>query len=780
MQPDPKLLPPGAPPPAPVPSAYYQDPGYYDEPASGGLLEYWLIIRRRKGALVLIAFLATLAAILLTLPQTPIYQGRASIEIQELNENFLNMKQVSPVSEAGNYTALTDIQTQIKILQSDSLLKRVVAKLKAGRPAATLPDPGRISAWRRALNLPEPAPEDLQDRTLRRAKDNLKVRAAGQTRIIEILFDSPDPRLAAAFANTLASEYIDQNMEARWQMTQRTGDWLQRQLEDMRIKLERSEDALQRYARRAGLLYTTSGANEKTNINEDKLRQLQADLGRAHADRVARQSAFEMARTAPPDTLADVLNDASLREYQTKLAELRRQWAENATTFTPEHAKMRRVQAQIQSLELALNQQRAAILARIRNDYEESARREKLLADSYARQSQIVTQEAERGIQYNILKREVDSNRQLYEAMLQRVKEAGIASALRASNIRIVDSAEPPKFPYKPNLLLNAAIGLLAGLFLGVAFIVIRERADRTLQEPGDAAFYLNLPELGVIPSAASEFRKRFYYYGRRKPAPPRLTGLQLTGPQPSGNGSSLPERVELVTWQRKPSGMAESFRSVLTSILFSGKNGDRPRVIVLTSAGPAEGKTTVLCNLGIALAEIRQRVLLIDADLRKPRLHELLELDNQRGLSTLLEQPELTDAALDGIVHQTRIPGLFLLPAGPATPAATNLLYSRALAELIQRFKTDFDMLLIDTPPMLHMPDARVIGRLAGAVIIVARAGATTRDSAQAASQRLTADAIPVLGVILNDWNPSHAHPYSHYKNYYGGPGGQYYHHTS
>ena len=352
-----------------------------------------------------------------------------------------------------------------------------------------------------------------------------------------------------------------------------------------------------------------------------------------------------------------------------------------------------------------------------------------------------MTADGEKSIQYNILKREVDSNRQLYEAMLQKVKESAIASAVRASNIRVVDAAAAPGSPYKPSLKTDASMGLLGGLFLGIVFVVIRERANRTLQEPGETPFWLNLPELGVIPSASVRGRLFIKDYGRKllgegnrdlSLAPAKATGAAGEAPQ---------DRVELVTWLQKPSAIAEAFRVVLTSLLFSGNNGSRPRVLVVTSSSPRDGKSTVASDLAIALAEIKQKVLLIDANLRRPRQHEIFQVPNIKGLSTLLLERPLPPERLEGIVQETRIPGLFLLPSGPTNQAAANLLYSANLPELLAQFKKEFDMVILDTPPMLQMPDARVVGRIADGVLLVLRAGQTTRDAAIAARQRFSED---------------------------------------
>jgi capsular exopolysaccharide synthesis family protein len=243
-------------------------------------------------------------------------------------------------------------------------------------------------------------------------------------------------------------------------------------------------------------------------------------------------------------------------------------------------------------------------------------------------------------------------------------------------------------------------------------------------------------------------------------------------------SAKAQPERVELATYVHKGSALAESFRATLTSILFSGHNGNRPRMLVVTSANPGEGKTTVASNLAVAMAEIGQRVLLVDADLRKPRVHDIFGVANTYGLTDLLRNRTVDGDSLDEAIQEpTAVPGLSVLPSGPPTAAASNLLHSPALPELMKRFKGRFDMVLIDTPPMLQMPDARVAGRLADAVVLVVRADSTTRDAAVAARQRFADDSTRVLGTILNDWNPKkpgsgyshyHAHAYHGHAEYY------------
>ena len=724
-----------------------------------GLIFYWRLIRRRKGALLTIALLGGLAGVVATLPQTRLFQARGSLEIQALNADFMNMRQVDPNSPAPDYTASDAyVQTQIKILQSKSLTDRVLAKMRRTGQLVPESNISPLALWLKKIGVKDPRPQEPPNpkRSGRELANSLSVHSAGQTRVVEISADSTNPQMAADFVNTLAAEFIQQNLEARFHSSQNTGEWLTQQIDEMRTKLETSEDRLQAYARQTGLLFTS----EKNNVSEEKLKQLQNDLTIAQNDRVTKQSRYEMARQAAPESLPDVLNDLTMRDDLTKVTELKRQLAELTSQYTPEHYKVGRVQAQIASIEAALQKQKMAILDRIGNDNQEALRREKLLSDAYAAQVRLVTKDAEKAIQYNILKREVDSNRQIYEGMLQKVKESGIAAAMRASNIRVVDPAEAPESPYKPSLPQNVALGILGGMLLGLAYVVTREQADRTIQQPGDAANYMHVPELGVIPSARLNAGGR---YGRRLPdGNGNGNALSLNDRSPTANLS------ELITSQKSSPAFAESFRSALLSIVYSRDGKDSQRVLVLTSSNPSEGKTTVATNLAIAFADVKRKVLLVDGDLRKPRVHDIFGLPNDVGLSDLLQGKVSLDTPRNGVIHTTASKNLFILTSGASCSDSTVMLYADRLRELIERFRGEFDIVILDTPPMLQIPDARVMGRLADSVILVVRSGKTTQDAIVASRERLTEDGTHVLGVILNDWDPRSSS--NGYYGYYDG----------
>jgi capsular exopolysaccharide synthesis family protein len=724
------------------------------EEQGGGLPEYWQILRRRKGSLILMVCLGLLAAMLITLPQKPVYEARGLIEIQTVNENFLNMRNVSPTSDEGGPTAPgydVQIQTQATILHSQSLLDRVATRMDLENRMYPAHRTGLFSSLRAALGMSGSTKQPSREKILEQVADNLKISINPNTRLVEIKYDSTDPQLASDFVNTLTSEYVKMNIDAHFKTNQQTGEWLTAQLEDIKGKLEQSGEQLQSYAQSSGLMIT----DEKDNVSEEKLRQYQEELSKAQGERVVSQSKYEMVSKAAPESLPQVLDDPTLKDYQVKLTDLRRQLAEISSSLTPAHPAVKKVQAQVTTLEQALNQERTNVIQRIQNEYESAKRREHLLATNYTTQAALVSEQAAKVAHYNILKNEVDSDRQLYNSMLQNVQQASLSSALGASNVRIVDTAIPPSHPYKPIYALNAALGILSGAFLGLAYIVVQERADRSIRGPGDTTMYLDVPELGAIPAAAAEGDRIFSYYQSGKSLESKTSLL------------GQPLQVELVTSSKRPSILADSFRAALTSILYSGENGDRPRVIVITSANPGEGKTSVASNLALALAEIsqpvfKQSVLLIDGDLRKPRLHDIFGVPNRWGFSDLLEG-KTPPAGCEEMVFKTGYRNLFLLPSGSMNNNTAALLHSPRALEFLDRMREEFHTIIIDTPPMLHMPDARILGRFSDGVILVVRSAQTVRDSALAVKQRLAEDGTRILGTILNQWDPRQTNQYTY-----------------
>lgn len=741
------------------PTVYrYVDSPSADAAASPGydsLLDYWHILFRSRKTLLSFALAGLFGAIVISVIQTPIYRVRTSLEIQ--GTNFMESK--SPTDSSGNYgTPESYMETQVKLLQSESLFEHVIDKLKLQQQPAT----GWRALTSRVRLIFEPSKTSNlreKDDLIRHIERNLTVRTSGNSHLLEVLYESPDPKGAADFANTLVSEFIALTQEERWKSAEGTAEWLTNHLNIMKAQLEQSETQLQDYARTSGLTFTS----EKDNLAENELKQIQDELSKAQADRIAAQAKFEGARSKPADSLPEILEDSTMREYRQRLTDLQRQYAELAATLTPEHPKVQRVQAQIDELKHQTLIERNNVVRRIGNEYAAALRREALLSKAHTEQQKVVADQSEKAIHYDTLKRDVDSNRHLYETMLQKVKEASLAAAMRDSNVLVVDRAKPALLPYRPSLPMNSAIGLFSGVLLGFGFVMLRERIDRRISAPGDAQVYLDLPELGVIPMDEAAVP-------RQLSAGPQPNRSIAPLPADSTKKSRLTDCPELATWKRKPSLVAECVRTTLTSILLPSQNGEGPRVIVLTSPGPGDGKTTVACNLAIAVAEIGRKVLLIDGDLRRPRLHKVFGVGNSWGLSDVLWGGiQLETAPISDLVRETEVSGLCLLPGrGNAVPS--NLFYSPRMSKLLGRLRNEFDMVLIDAPPMIHLADARVLGRLADGVILVIRARQTTTESALFARQRFAEDGTRLLGTVLNSWDPrsTSRYGYGSYSDYH------------
>jgi polysaccharide biosynthesis transport protein len=716
---------------------------------AGALTDIWPMLRRRRLLIVAAAVACGAAAYLVSLAERPQYQAHTSLEIQSLNENFLQIKDIDPATADG-YSAEALMETEVKLLQEEALIERVVTKLHLDARPEFAGAGGRSADWAVRLGIRQSPPSPLE-RAVAAVSNNLKARAAGQTRIIDIFFDAPDPAMASEVANAVSSEFIEQNLEVRWKAAQNTVNWLTPQIKDLKSKLEKSEDQLRMYALGAGLVFTS----EKGSVEEEKLRQIQQELSKAQADLAAKQTRYEVAVSGSVDSLPEILDSGPLQNNQARLTELRRQLAELSSSFTPAYYKVKHVEAQIKELNAAMALQRNAILDRIGREYEAARRLETLVAGQYALQANLVAGQSAKAIQYNLLKREVDSNRALYENILQKAKEATVASTMQATNIRAINPAKPPSRPYRPRPLVNGALSLVVGGFLGIVFAFVRESADRSLKGPGESTRYLRLPELGAIPAATVASGSGVYgaWQQLRRADVFRLKGSPIAAADPAADA------IEMESWRRESSPLAESFRTTLTSILLAGASEQRSRIIAVTSSVAGEGKTTVASNLAIALAGIVAPVLLVDGDLRNPRLQRVFRAPDAKGLADVLrEDVPIEDYATSAIARATEVEGLYVMPSGRGGRSITNLLYSDRLAALLQRLRREFNAIVIDTPPALPVADARLLGRLADGVILVVRAGHTSRDAVLAAAERLRDDGTPVLGTILNGWNPRDA----------------------
>jgi polysaccharide biosynthesis transport protein len=716
-----------------------------DDNPSFSLLDYWEGIRRYK--LMILAFVAmgAMGGLILSFLQTPAYRAHTSLEVEDLNENFQNLKDNDPTAQVAS--AESYFQTQVKILQSREMIELVIDKLNLMQSMA--PHKHFWSGW--IHHNAEPNPALQREQVVDGIQKNLTVQAWGESRTAEIFYQSPDPKVASDVANTLVQTFIDESREIRWNSTQNTAEWLTGHLKELQKSLDSSEAKLQDFARSTGILLSSDKQDVAGhNISEDKLKQIQDELSRAQGDRTQKQADYETIKNMPVESLSPTLNNPTLQNYLVKMGDLKSQLANLSATYTPEHYKVLQVQAQITDLQKSIDAERSGILRHTQEDYQSAKRREDMLTTAYTDQARTVSDMAGKTIQYQNLQHDVDTNRELYDALLLRIKQAGLAAAMRSSNVVVVDQAKPPVLPFRPNFPMNTALGLVTGLFVGVGFVLMRDRFNRNIESPGLSPAYLRLPELGVIPAARLTSRRIAWL-----PASTRVP-LQIKGADAAS---------------REHANLAEAYRATLTSILLPTLHGQGPRVLVLTSPEAGAGKTTVTSNLGMATAEIGRRVLLIDADLRRPRLHRLFEIPNSFGLTDILRiTTPLEEIPVNQLVRQTKIPGLCLVPSGPTTDGLTSLLYSPRLTEFLERVAKEFDLVLIDAPPMLYFADARVLGRHSDGVILVLRSGQTKRDAAILARQRFDEDGTCVLGTILNSWdlkNPRSPYAYAYNDAY-------------
>jgi succinoglycan biosynthesis transport protein ExoP len=714
-------------------------------PGSGGEADvhYRALLRRyfRSMAAIMLSCLA--AGLLVTFFITPAYKAKALIEILAVNQDFMNNKDIDP-NVSGSSTE-SYIETQTKLLTSESVADRVQASLLEQANDDRYEQTGGVAKLRRWIGLPQ-APRETLKAEIQKTLGTLKVKAEGQSSLISITVSGPTAQIAADTANAVATQHILALQDARNNTATQTTEFLSSQLDAQLKKLRTSEEALQSYSKRTGLIYSPDANHE--SIAAEKLREVQAELQKSEADRADKQAQLELANSSSPDALPKVLDDGSLREANSRLTDLQRQLATLSATYTPSHYKVIEVQSQIAALEKQVAQGRASIVTRINNDYKTAVRKEALDKGEYNRQLAFVTDQSSKEVGYNILKREVDANRDLYQSMLQKIKEASVVAALRASNIRIVDHAKPPAFPYQPNVFLNEAIAMLAGCMLSVLFVLIRERSDGSIRTAGETVRLLQLPELAIIPSARRDIRTQIVSGSSRRwetggflPDPSSLTGTNVSN--------------DLVgNWLHTGSVVAESFRSAVASIILWGRERALAhKVLVVTSAHPRAGKTTSVLNLGLGLVESGRRVLLIDGDLRLPRLGTIFGLEAAPGLTNILTIGVEPRAAKE-LIQETGLPGLHVLPSGPRQRNVTQMLHLKGLETLIENLRRDYDFILIDSPPVIPLTDARLLAQHADGVILVVRAGATTPEQSINVQQCFAQDGTFVFGSILNDWD--------------------------
>jgi exopolysaccharide transport family protein len=718
------------------------------------LRDYLRVLIKRKWLVIGSLALVFGGSLIATLRTTPIYDAVGSIAINKPDPILQSIRDSGNVGM--DYYDPTDLDTEVRILRSDLLALQVVRQLDldhlrefggTGKPSTSLelttdalqPDSPRANAVLGAF------------------KSNLRVMLEPNTRIIDIHYKSPNKELAARVVNTLASTYIEQNFKTRFESTMQASDWLSRQLVDLQMKVETSQEKLVKYQKDHQIL----GIDDKQNITTDKLDELNKELTAAESERMQKESVYRLAEAGDSESAAAVAAGAAqsktsenssvlLERLQEQKSEVKIQIAQLSTQFGPAYPKLAQLNNQIKELDAQIQAEMKKVAGRLRGDYLAALQRENMLSTALEQQKQQQNKLNESAIEYSFLKRDFETNRTLYEGLLQKLKEAGVTAGLRSNNIRQVDIARTPVIPSEPNIPRNLGFGFVLGLTSGIGLAFLLEGIDNTVRTPEQAQAISTLPSLGMIP------------LGSRN---------NLESSSRSLTVASSKEVVELITQSRPQSQMSEAYRALRTSLLLTSV-GAPPKLILITSALPQEGKTTTSINTATVLAQKGTRVLLIDADLRRPSIHKTLGLGPRIGLSNVLTGGATVQEAT---FRSPILPNLFILPAGTPPPNPAELLASSQMAEILTLLRDQYDHIVMDTPPTLSVTDAVVLSPCADAVVLVIRCGQTTKPALRRSREILSQVNARVSGVLLNAVDLT-SPDYYYYYEYQGKYGHRYY----
>ncbi len=717
-------------------------------PREPHLLDYLIVLRKHQW-LILFFLLAIVSIVsIATIRMRPVYQATARVEIDRENANAIRF------SDSESYDMYADLEdyitTQSKILQSETLAMLTVKTMGldnlqefGGNPAKPVkPSPPGSEA---SLHRPQSLGAFLGRMTVKRVPNS---------RLLDVTFESTDPSLAARVVNAHLNNFIEENFRSRYEAATQASNWLSGQLNEMKIKVENAEDTRLAYERQ-NQIWTI---DEKNDISSQKLADLNKQLTDAQADRINKEAVYQLAQAGNYDAIAAVRESVVIQDILKQESALSAQYTDAVNQYGPKYPKVVRLQAQLKDLDELVAREKTNIANQMEAEYHGSRQRESLLKNALDAQKAETNQMAEKLVQYNILKREADTNKQLYDGMLQKLKEAGITAGLRSSNIRVVDPALIPSGPSRPNKTRNVLLSILVGLIGGIGLALLREYLDNTVKTPDDVETLARLPSLAVVPSLSNSNGKRNGRFAKLLKAP------VIAGKE---------GRAELISHNMPQSQMSEAFRALRTSLLLSQADHP-PQVILMTSALPREGKTTAAVNLAVTLAQLGDKTLLVDADLRKPGINRALSLVDGKhaGLSSYLAGVSSLDLIT---VPHPAITNLAAIPTGPIPPNPADLLSSRRLTELIAELRTRYKFVVIDSPPIMAATDAVILSVLVDGVLLVVRSGETPKEAFTRTRDLLAGVKCRMLGVVLNAVDassPDYYYSYRYYPYSYGGYG--------
>ncbi len=702
------------------------------------LLDYWrMLVKRGRMILYTVLIVFSLVAIV-TLKLTRQYEAVGRIIVSRDNGDVVADQITQQAGgSAGGGDLNSEIETQANILQSDTLALHVVQDLRlyqepdfAGRLATVRYDGGTTP-----LGAPPDMDPNLQEQMLNIFKRNLVVVEVPNTRLIEIHFFSSNAKLAAAVAKHLAEMLENRGTQARYEATTHATDWLSSELNDLKHQVEQSEQVLVEYQKKAGIV----GLDDKQNTIMTKLDDLNHALTMVESDRSSKQANFESIQSVTPELSAAVPANSQIYKLRQQQTDLKAQYAQAMAQFGDQYPKAVAIANQLKELQSAIAEENKRIATQVESDYKIARSREKSLNYIFEQQKQTAIDLSERSVEYRILERDANSYRDLYESLTKTLKQAEVLASLQSSNISVVDEPVVPSHPSRPNIPRNLAVGLVLGLACGIAAAFITEMMDNRVYRPEEISVLADLPVLVSVP---------FY-------AAPLQEGNQSSKQLESESS----QRVGLVASRQPRSQLAEAYRALRTAILLSS-SGSPPRLILVTSGVPQEGKSTTSLNLATVLSQRGTRVLLVDADLRRPSIHKILGMRSEYGLSTVLTGASI----LKDVVLPTGVPNLDVLPAGPIPPAPSELLGSESMKEVLGQCARDYEFVILDAPPVLSVTDAVILSTEVDAVIYVVRAGWTTKHCVRRSREVLSGVGARVLGIVVNALSTTFADSYYYY----------------
>jgi polysaccharide biosynthesis transport protein len=714
--------------------------------------ELWRILRKRKWIIWTSAFVIFAAALAYTLALTPKYRTTSIIEFNKSNSDSLDLDQSSIMPGTANASDYSVTQrTQVNALTSDTLALQVVHDLNLESRKEFSNSHSPLDYFRTVSNeskLPlEKAPHRLAT-VLKTYHKNLVVEPVPGTRMISIQFMDPDPNVSAKIVNNLVSAYTEQYFRIRYAATVQASDWLSQQLNELKGQVESSQQKLADFQRQAGIL----GTDETHNIVMTRLEQIDGQLTTAQANRILAQAVWQLAQTGNPELLPGLVNvslsagssttTASLAIIQTlrlQQTQLKLQYAEGASKYGSAYPKLIQMQTDLDEINASIQTEISNLASRAHNDFLAAQQTQDGLQIAFEKAKQEANQQNDSAVQYTLLKHEADSRRNLYDSLSQKLKEAGVLASLRSSNIVVIDPARPSDRPARPILLLNLGLGLFSGLLCGVVGAMVVENMDETISSPEQAEEVSQVPSLGFVPQ-----------WKRLSPVKKLSKSNELLAPG-----------ADILILGQSHSQAAEAYRGLRTSIMQSMRAAEC-NVLLITSAFQGEGKTTTSINCAAAFAQQGLRVLLVEADLRRPKMCSQLSLNSTNGLSSLISGGTSSGLPL-------KMPGvsyLSIIPAGPRSGHPAEILGSLGAKALITQWRTEYDYIFIDTPPVLSVTDAAVLAPYCDGVILIARSGITTKKSLRRAVELFRRTHTRIVGTVLNAFDVESV-DYHHYLGF-------------